>query len=199
MAPAQHDHHTLVLDATTGPGWLWVVVLAGVLTVSAAALLRTVLPAAVRRAEPVLGAVAFGVGLLVLLLAPGTLLPRPVVGAAVLTTAVAVGCHLAGSRRPAGSPPPAWSVPLRLLALPVALAAAVGAVAVPAVTWAVGTTDLGPAVSSGLFAGALGLAWLALSDPRSRAVTVLAHVSGWVLAHAVLGASTVAAIAALPA
>ena len=190
MHPAQHDH-TLVPASTTGPGWLWVLVLAGVVTVTAATLLRTVLPGGGRGVQPALAAAAFALGLLVLVLTPATVLPLPLVGAAVLLTAAAVGCHLARARRPTG--------PLRLLAPPLALAAVAGTVAVPAAAWATGTTDLGPAVSSALFTGVVGLVWLALWEPRSRMPALLAHAAGWVLAPVVLGATTAVALAALPA
>lgn len=188
MRPAQHDHG-LDLPVLAGAGWLWVPLLGGAVTVVAATMLRTMVPAQIRPVDPVIGGVALGTALLVLVLAPGTALPRPIVGVLVLAMVTATRALAA----PGGA---GWLWPLRLLAPPLVLTALAGSVAVLVAAGTGMTGDRSPAVTTGLFVGIAGLVWLPLWQARSRTVAALRGVSSWVLAHAVLGATTVAALSA---
>jgi len=192
--PAQHDHG-LEIPVLASAHWLWVPLLGGAVVVTAASLLRAVVPAQIQPLDPVVGALALGTGLLVLLLAPGTVLPHPLVGVLVIVTAAAV----AATRALAAPGGIGWLRPVRLLAPPLVIAALAGAVAVLAAAGASPTGGPPVAVTAGLFVGIAGMVWVPLWQPRTGPGAALRIVSSWALAHVVLGATTVAAISALPA
>jgi hypothetical protein len=193
--PAQHDHG-LEIPVLAPAHWLWLPLIGGAVVVTGAALLRTVVPAQIRPLDPVVGAFALGTGLLVLLLAPDTVLPRPLVGVLVLGTATAV----AATRALATSGGSGRLRPAQLLAPPLVVAALAAAVAV--MIGASGTPPAGEpssAVTAGLFVGIAGMVWVPLWHPRTGPGAALRVVSSWALAHVVLGATTAAALSALPA
>jgi hypothetical protein len=192
--PAQHDHG-LEIPVLAPAHWLWVPLLGGAVVVTAAALLRAVVPAQVRSLDPVVGTLGLGTGLLVLLLAPGTVMPRPLVGTLVLVTASAVAVTRALAA-PGGT---SRLRPVRLLAPPLVIAALSGAVAVLGVAGAPPTGGSPAAVTAGLLVAIAGIVWIPLWQPRTRPGAALRTVSSWGLAHVVLGATTVAALGALPA
>jgi Family of unknown function (DUF6239) len=182
-----HDHdHTPVFAATTGSQWLWVVLLAGVVVVAASALIRPVVPELVATARLPVALTAGAVGLVLLLLVPATTLPHQVVGLLVVALVVPVVGSRPGLRhRP-------W-IAARTAPWTVAVAAgASGGHLIAA--WA----GAGPgAVHAAMLLGLVGLSWSVLCKPRSRTSTAAVHATGWLMGTAVLGATTIAATAAL--
>jgi hypothetical protein len=190
VVPAQHDHGPgLSFASTTGSAWLWVLVLAGMVTVTSTVLLAPVVPVP-RHARLAAAAAAGGVVLLLLMLAPELDLPRPAVALLAATT----GFAAAAARYPRDAPGPAWVRAAGRVAQLVVAAATAGAGVELARAWSGAATV---PLQTGLFLGLVGLSWLVVCRPRSRPVAVALHGAGWLLANAVLGAATVTALAAV--
>lgn len=188
-----HDHG-LPFELDLGPAWLWLPLLAGVLPVISAALLRPVLPAAVVRARSAVTGLGAAVLLLVLLTGGELALPRQAVAATVLGAFLAV---VAGRLSRAGHTP--WPAKAATRLAPLVVLGTTAGAAVLLLTAVLGpAADAQPAVRAGLLIGLLGLTWLGLARPRARTVRLGVHGTGWLLANLVLGATTAGALTALP-
>jgi hypothetical protein len=179
---AQHDHVLVVTDPI-GPELLRVLVVVALQVACAQAMLGPFVPA--ERATRVATAGAAGVaGWVLLLLADDLDVPD---GAAVLAL-VGLAVPLVLVVRGTAAPGPAAS--LRRTAPAVVVLAASAALVELARAVLAGPAAAGPAVHTGLVAGAVGLAWLVLCRVRTRRAAVALHAVAWALALAVLGGGT---------
>lgn len=202
---AQHDHVT-TFSVTTGPDWLRVVLMAGVILVAAAAMLRPFVTVAGRTAQLAVTIAAAGVVLVLLLLADGLDMPQPAVVVVLIFLAVplAMARHRGTDLRPGGGAPMAlharevapWVVLLATVVVAVELTRAWLGAGGPGGVAPQVTEQL---VHTGLLIGVVGLSWLVLCRPRAPWLASTVDVAAWVLANLVLAGTTVVAVAGIPA
>ena len=193
-APAQHEHIPITFAFTTGPDAVRLLVIGGVLLVTAAAFVRPFV-ALGRAAQQAITVVA-GTVLLLLLLIAGEL-DMPQQGVVALLAAAAV--PLAVVRHRDGT-----TTPLTRLLRPAApwVAGAAGTLAAVELARVLGAAD--PAstlrlVHTSIGVGLVGLSWLMLARPaRATTANAVTDVGGWLLGNVVLAGAVAVAVLGLP-
>lgn len=187
-----HDH-TISFGFTTGVDWLRLVVVSGILFVTAFTLVRPAIDAPSRPTKLAVTVTAGCVGLLLLLLSDRMDIPQQAVVAALAVSAVPV----AVTRHPEGPAPAPVTVAAVRAAPALVMAAATGT----GIELAMAVVDRAASaqhVDTGLLVGVTGLSWLVLCQPVRRLPAFATHVLAWVLGNLVLSGATVLAVTGIP-
>ncbi|MDA3646993.1 DUF6239 family natural product biosynthesis protein [Saccharopolyspora indica] len=191
VAQGPHDH-LITFDTTTGPLWLWVLLVLGSIAVAGFGVVRPFLGRQGRATVIGVTATAAGTGLLQLLLTEGLDLPQQ--AALLVLLLLAVPVLVARQRDPRFEKAARRA---RRAAPVVVLLAAVGASVEFARAWS-GAGEQTSSLHTGLVIALAGLSWFAICAARSRPVAVGTHVVVWSLANATTAATAhVALLSAL--
>lgn len=192
---AQHDH-LITFSGTTGTLWLQVAFLGSVLVVVAFVLLKPFADVSGDRVRVAVTATAAAAGYLTLLLADGIDLSKQVILLLLIGLSAPVLFTTLHGRWPGRV-----VRSLHRAAPLVLLVAAAGCGTEFARAWIPGFTvrevEVGVLLHTGLAVGLVGLSWVALCRPKPHIVGLGTHILGWVLANAVLGGLTHAALLAI--